>query len=804
VALAAAWVVFPLLLAAVASGWGLLVEWAAGARLPAPLLPGVGLCALAAALTLTSATIPDLALAATACGALAGLALRVLSPAAPGGEGARSERGAAFAALIAFALLAAPVVLSGAPAVSGYIRLDDSATFLALGDWMLAHGRDTAGLAPSTFEATVQRNLSIGYPVGAVLPAAAAGRLTGVDLAWAWAPYLAVIGSLLALATVVLVRPLVTGTAARVGVAVLSACSALLLGFVLWGGIKEVWTAASVALLAALVPWTLARLDERREVAATLRALVPAAVACAGLVSALSIAGLVWAAPALGTACVALAVARRRERRALIGLTVLVVGAVGLAVAALGLFGGTFVSEISSARAHDPEWLGNLLEPLRLAQVGGIWPARDFRVDPVSGAATTLLLAALAAAAAYGLWRAARERAWGLLAYGGVLAAALLVLAASDWAWAEAKALAIASPVPLALAGAGAGSLLAGAGGRRAAGLALGAALAVGVGWSYALAFQGTTLSPFDRHDELARIGERFAGRGPALATEFDTYSGRWFLRRLDAEVAGELRRRTIPLSDGGTAGKGESVDIDRISLEALEPYRLLVLRRSPAGSRPSSAFERVWRGRWYEVWQRRGGSTVVERLALGGPVDATAVPACADVRRLARAAGADGSVLAATAPSPAVGGFAAVDAPGGWQATGAGVVYPAGDGTGTLRATAFAPSAGRYEVWVGGEFRGAADVAVDGVPVGRDRHQLGFPGNWVPFGTADLSAGPHAVSVRLDGGGVHPGVHGITRFGLGPVALVPADAARRIVRVRPSAAGALCGRRLDWIEAVR
>jgi hypothetical protein len=113
-------------------------------------------------------------------------------------------------------------------------------------------------------------------------------------------------------------------------------------------------------------------------------------------------------------------------------------------------------------------------------------------------------------------------------------------------------------------------------------------------------------------------------------------------------------------------------------------------------------------------------------------------------------------------------------------------------------------PSAGRYEVWVGGAFRGGASVAVDGVGVGSDRHQLSFPGNWVPFGTADLSAGPHAVTVRLDGGGIHPGVHGIDRYAIGPVALVPVDRPGRVVDVPRNDAGALCGRRLDWVEAVR
>ncbi len=272
----------------------------------------------------------------------------------------------------------------------------------------------------------------------------------------------------------------------------------------------------------------------------------------------------------------------------------------------------------------------------------------------------------------------------------------------------------------------------------------------------------------------------------------------------MDAEVASDLRRREVPLTDGTLLEKGRSADIDAFALAALDPYRLLVVRRSPAASRPPSSFRRVWRGRWYEVWERQTGRAVVERLALGTPVDPTGVPACADVRRIARAAGPGGVVRAAVAPQPSVAGLDAASAPRGWQATSAGVLYPDERGTGTARATVSLPSAGRYEVWVGGAFRGAAAVAVDGVPVGDERHQLSFTGNWVPFGSTDLSGGPHAVTVRLDGGGLHPGTRGIRRFAIGPVALVPVDGRARVVEVSRNDAGALCGRRLDWVEAVR
>ena len=425
-----------------------------------------------------------------------------------------------------------------------------------------------------------------------------------------------------------------------------------------------------------------------------------------------------------------------------------------------------FVEGLSHAPGSGPDWLGNLLRPIRVWQVGGIWPARDFRVGPVSGAATGLLLAAVAAGAGWALWRAVRLRAWGVLAYAGVLVSAIAVIVATDWAWGEGKALAIASPVLLALAGAGAGQLVSAEREHVAARRRSGRARRARDRRRLVVRARG----PGDDADarttatlELQRIGERFAGRGPTLATEFEPYAGRWFLRRLAPEVAGELRRRTVPLNGGGVLAKGESADIDRFALDGARalpaarraplarrepaavgvPARLarplvrgLGARRRPARGRPSSA--------WGRTWIRRR---------------CPRAPTCAGSRGSRAPAGPSAPRSPRRPPSRA---STPARRPAGWRVLGGGSLVPDGHGTGTARATVAVPAAGRYEVWVGGAFRGSAQVAVDGVRPGRLRHQLSYPGNWVPFGTADLSAGPHAVTVRLDGNGLHPGVHGI------------------------------------------
>ena len=123
--------------------------------------------------------------------------------------------------------------------------------------------------------------------------------------------------------------------------------------------------------------------------------------------------------------------------------------------------------------------------------------------------------------------------------------------------------------------------------GRRRARLVAG-----GVLWSNALGYGGVSLAPHDQLAELERIGERIAGQGPTLMTEYEPYGVRHFLRDADAEGISELRRRHESRCATGHRGpKGGSADTDRIDPAALGYYRTLVLRRSPAQSRPPSPY---------------------------------------------------------------------------------------------------------------------------------------------------------------------------------------------------------------------
>src|SRR5207253_2305474 len=86
---------------------------------------------------------------------------------------------AAGTAAAVFAVFAAPVVLSGQATVAGYLKLEDTATWIALTDRVMEHGRSLHGLAPSSYEGILASFLPFGYPIGALMPFGVGKALVG-------------------------------------------------------------------------------------------------------------------------------------------------------------------------------------------------------------------------------------------------------------------------------------------------------------------------------------------------------------------------------------------------------------------------------------------------------------------------------------------------------------------------------------------------------------------------------------------------------------------------------------------------
>jgi len=618
------WIGFPLALGIVALGSALLLEQTAGRRIPGPLLLPTGLAVMTVVAGFTTSSDRTAGLTVPVLVWLAVLGL---------GLGRRSLRRfdayAAGCALVAYLVVAAPVLSSGEPTFTGYVKLDDTATFLALTDRVLEHGRNLDGLAPSSYEATLAVNLAQGYPTGALLPLGAGARLVGTDPAWVFQPYLAFLAAMLALSLYALTGSVLRSRSWRGFAAALASQPALLYGFALWGGVKELYAAAALALVAATVP--LARGKPRT-------GLVPGAAAAATIL-ALSPGAAVWLLPPLVGL---LTVTRTKVRLAAVGCAV----AVAFAFPAF-LTAARFLRDDNRSSFRDDGELGNLLGPLRPAQLLGVWPTGDFRVDPSEMSTTIVVLAVALVACGIGLFYAFRERASALLIYTASSILGVIALSVLGSPWLEAKAFAISSPAILLLAVVGATRLLER---QPTAAVLVLATLTGGVFASNALAFRDASLAPRAQLAELEEIGHRFAGAGPALMTEYQPYGVRHFLRRLDAEGASELRRRPVPLRNGRILGKGEVADLDAFAPETLLAYRTLVLLRSPTASRPPAPYRLVWRRPFYDVWQRADtGPAILEHLPLGDSIAPSAPAPCAEVVRMARVTRRVGGLLATT-----------------------------------------------------------------------------------------------------------------------------------------------------------
>jgi hypothetical protein len=731
VSLLAPWLLFPAVLGALALGCGLLLERATGARMSGALLAPTGLAVIvvvagvttlsAPTATLTVPVVVALAAAGLASGVGRGKPQRALPPLAAAG--------------VVFCAYAAPVVMSGEATFAGYIKLDDTATFLALTDRVMEHGHSLAGLAPSSYEATLWINLAHGYPVGALLPFGIARELTRVDGAWVYQPYLAFLAAMLALVLYALAARALQSVRLRAVAACVAAQPALLYGFALWGGIKELAAAPLVALVAAVAPTSVEELSRPR------RAL-PAAVAMAAVLGVLSVGGAVWL---LVPGAVLLVLATRGRRAAQMGGCL---GAIVLLSIPTLLDARSFLSAATEEAVRSGTVLGNLVRPLSSLQVLGVWPTSDFRLDPQDLAATRVLLVVVAVAALTGCVFLLRQRSWPPLLYTGSAIIGCVLVGTLGSPWVVAKAYTIASPAFLFAAVVGCAGLISRR--RTTEGILALTVVAGGVLWSNVLAYHGVNLAPRAQLAELERIGHRFAGQGPALMTEYQPYGVRHFLRAVDAEGASELRRRQIPLRNGAMLEKGAYADLAEFQQSAVRIYRTLILRRSPLASRPPTIYQLAWRGRFYDVWRR-----TQESVGAGARrCDASRVLSNLSRSRSESA----GAVLA----------LSRVDHPATWPAAAGGHgVYPSGPGV--VRAQVGLPATGRYSVWVGGSFRNRLAALVDGREIGAQTDQLNNSGQYTRLGTATLAAGVHDVELRYSRSLFAPGSGG-PEYGFGPL----------------------------------
>ena len=100
------------------------------------------------------------------------------------------------------------MLLSGQATFTGFIKLDDTATWFNVIDNVMSHGRSVAAKPPSTYSLVYTGDVGPTYPLGAFMLPGVGRALTGIDIAWVFQPYLACCGAAVALCLYALIEPL--------------------------------------------------------------------------------------------------------------------------------------------------------------------------------------------------------------------------------------------------------------------------------------------------------------------------------------------------------------------------------------------------------------------------------------------------------------------------------------------------------------------------------------------------------------------------------------------------------------------
>jgi hypothetical protein len=447
------------------------------------------------------------------------------------------------------------------------------------------------------------------------------------------------------------------------------------------------------------------------------------------------------------------------------------------------------------AAAADP---GNLLRPLRFVQTLGIWLGESHRVDPKNLSQTYVLIGVVAVCVALGLIWLIRRRAWALLTFVIVSVAVWALLTSRGTEWTNAKVLMLLSPVVMLIALVGAFRAF---GKGRVEGVLLAGLVVAGVLGSDALAYHATGLAPTQRYKELRSIGQRFGGQGPTLMTDFDEYA-LYFLRNSQLNSPGYAFRGPMTLANGGAPQYGHSYDIDELSQQTVQEYRLIVMRRSPSWSRPPANFVQVWNGPSYEVW-RRVGAPPTRHVGFGEWQQAVAMPPCRRIGELARSAVRDHGNLTVAERPPNILMRLGV-------ASHSPNVVPVGDlegmlqlvfaGPGKIEVGFRIPAAGRYRLWLGGDIDRPLHLIVDRQFVAAPTDMFGGDASKYLVATVTLKAGAHDLQIVRGGGGLGPGDNASSV--IDGVIFEPVAAEQESMRtVEPPAWRSLCGRPLDWLE---
>ena len=802
------WVLFPLVMLVICLGCGLVVERLAGWRLSGALLPAVGLALVIVLATLTTSrsdtapfTTPVVIVFALTGYVSSWRRLRVLRP----------ESWTLAVGLVIYIVCAAPLVLSGNDTFLGYYVNPDTSFHFVLISHLLAHGNDLTNVpavSSSAVAGVLNQYIGTAYPTGADVAVGAMRPLVGQDVAWIFQPYLAVMMALGGMALYELLRGIVQSRPLRALCAFIAAQNGLAYQFYLEASIKEIATTLILTVTVVLVVETLRHPLKPR-------AVVPLAITAVAGLDVLELAAVPWLGVPLAVFAVVAAwrahhvLSVRPSWRMAATSAVTAGGVVALAAPIIG--GASKFASVAGPVLTQSNELGPLAVPLPVAELFGIWPSGDFRYSvqtflPIAG----VLIFLAFVSSVLGAWWTLRRRAYGpfLLLVGNGIGAIFLFSRASPYAAAKVMMIFSTTVALMAMLGAAAVHRA----GYKLISWTLAAALAAGVLWTNALGYHDSSVGPQGRFRELAAIGNRFRGQGPAFYDLWDKYPV-YFLRN-EAVAIPYTFAGPAPLAHGALPREAGQLDApwdpNHLAPSYLQSFRLLILSRSPLLSRPPANYRLAYQGRYNDVWRREPTPHVLEHVPFSyGGSDPVSVPRCSSVLAIGALARREHARLAyVSRPSPPMlvptqAVYPRVWSPHTANGERAAAFLFMGQSSGTLTGVVHVSVAGRYQVWLQGTLSRRVIVSVGRRLVGSVAYQLGSGGQFTEVGSVQLAAGDQPVQIRRPPSNLSPGNVASGEL-LGPLVLDRNGASPSVHEIAPRQARSLCGAPLEWIEIVK
>ena len=722
----------------------------------------------------------------------------------------RFDRQASLAGLITYILFSLPVMAYGKPSWAGWVQLDDNSSWYAISDRLMNIGNSVPNPIATTYDRVIEIYMSgngfnyggvnnglYSYPLGAYVPFGVMSKLTNVELAWLFQPFLSICAALAAMLFVIILRKRISNKYFLVGIASFSTMASLMYSYVMWGGIKEIMILVPVTLLAL----TLIRSMEK---GAGKDLLIYPLIAILGFIFIGGKASVGLMAPIIIVAILLKISLINRQ-----WFIYLISGGGLVAVGAAFYLGtGNSLGKLLVPEIRDN---GNLYGPLNLLQGMGIWPAKDFRLIPMAVPVTYAVIFLVIGFAIYGIYASVRRGMWVIPSM--VFSCVAVVVYSNIWGgvWLTGKALAVASPIFLLAASVGAYELWNRAnrarrnlvGWERVPWLQSSLILVVvaGVLFSDVLTYRNTWLAPYPQLSELQEINKKYAGQGPTLMTEYSPYGARYFLKDMATESASELRVHTIPLRDGSQLPKGAAADIDLFANSSIDFFNLLVLRKAGNSSRPPLNYSLEWSGKSYDVWKKNDTKlTIKSTFPIGNNFTPAATPTCPEVVQFLKGRKSGDQVYTVERAPTLMVDFSTGDLPPNWLP----IAAPNGgvqrSGPGAFSREFAVNGAGDYSFWLAGSYPGRLQVQVDGLEI--------FSGSQIyegnssltnPLSTTHLAFGRHVLTLIYQTPWYMPG--SAVNYQFGPIYLSTQTAGTsKVEKVSRAGLANLCKRNLDWI----